>query len=348
MNRCDIARTMRGQLMRVLALSIALICAIALPVNAEQALPTATSRTLPDVRPDIDLSGDANSSTDTLQPAEATGQHRVYASLPPVFALVEQMLRGIEEFTPLQLVQPQLDCVRLYDMSDWDYIQLSNAEICVIWGEGLESFAGTLTSAESGPAVITLADAPREFAALNDELTDYDYYEHYSGENPNSHLSMERLSAALDALKESLCELYPAYAERFELNYVEARRLMDEALGELAALRESAPDALCAALYEGAPYALDELGMNWTIVYPREPASEVTGADLDEWLSQLSESGAQIVVLERQAPAELVDTLRAQGYDVRLISTLMTLNEPTLDELLSAMLTNARALCGVS
>ena len=161
-----------------------------------------------------------------------------------------RMLRGIEEFTPLQLVQPQLDCVRLYDMSDWDYIQLSNAEICVIWGEGLESFAGTLTSAESGPAVITLADAPLEYAALDDELTDYDYYEHYSGENPNSYLSMERLSAALDALKESLCELYPAYAERFELNYVEARRLMDEALGELAALRESAPDALCAALYE--------------------------------------------------------------------------------------------------
>ena len=151
---------MRGQLMRFWRCPIALICAIALPVNAEQALPTATSRTLPDVRPDIDLSGDANSSTDTLQPAEATGQHRVYASLPPVFALVEQMLRGIEEFTPLQLVQPQLDCVRLYDMSDWDYIQLSNAEICVIWGEGLESFAGTLTSAESGPAVITLADAP--------------------------------------------------------------------------------------------------------------------------------------------------------------------------------------------
>lgn len=320
------------------------MCAVVPHACAEPAQPTATVQ-LPDLRPDLDLSGDSGASADSAT-AEASGQHRIYASLPPVFALVEQLVRGIEEFTPLQLVQPQLDCIRLYDMSDWDYVQLNGAETCVVWGEGLEGFADTLTSAETGPAVITLADAPAEFDALAQDMSDYDYYEHYTGTNPNSFMSIERMSAALDALNESLCMLYPAYAERFALNYAQARELMDAALAELESLRASAPDGLCAALYEGAPYALDELGMSWTYVYPREPASDVTGADLDELLSRLSESGADVVVLERQAPAALAEAIRAQGYQVRQISTLTTLNEPTLDELLDAMLANARALCG--
>ena len=90
--------------------------------------------------------------------AETGDARRVYASTAPAFALTEVMLRGVEQFEVRQLMQPQLDCVRLYELSDWDVVQLSAAELCVVWGEGLESFAGTLTSAESGPAVITLVD----------------------------------------------------------------------------------------------------------------------------------------------------------------------------------------------
>ncbi len=324
---------------RACALLLALACATALPARAE---PTATAAVL-DLTPDLELSG--AEATDAPLPADAAGQHRIYASLPPVFALLERLVRGMEEFEPLQLVQPQLDCVRLYELSDWDYIQLSGAETCVIWGGGLESFGGALTSAESGPAVITLSDAPAEYDLAAD-MEDYDYYGHYSDANPNSYLSAARISATLDALSESLSALYPAYSEQIALNYADARALVDEALAELDALRADATDEVCAALYEGAPYALDELGLSWTYAYPREPAADVTGADLDELLTQLSATGASVAVLERQAPSALTEALRAAGYEVRLMSTLTTLNEPTLEELISALLANARALCG--
>lgn len=277
----------------------------------------------------------------------AAGQHRIIATLPPVFALVERLTRGMEEFTPLELVQPQLDCARLYELSDWDYVQLSGAEVCVMWGGGLESFGEALKSAESGPAVIELAGALDEFE-LSADAQDYDYYGHFSGANPNSYLSVQRLGEALDALSESLSALYPDYSERIAQNHEQARAQLDEAAFQIDALAGAARSGLCAALYEGAPYALEELGVSWTYAYPREPASEPTGEDLSELMARLSESGARAVALEKQAPSALVEALSGAGYEVRLMSTLMTLNEPTLEELLSALVGNARALSGAS
>ena len=276
--------------------------------------------------------------------AETGDARRVYASTAPAFALTEGMLRGVEQFEARQLMQPQLDCVRLYELSDWDVVQLSAAELCVVWGEGLESFAGTLTSAESGPAVITLADAGEDFGALAEELEDYDYYGHFSGADPHSYMSLARMDAALDALYESLALLYPELADALAANYTS----MEEQLAEAqAALRDiDAGDGAVALLVEGLPYMAQELGLSWQYVYPREPASAVEGADWDELLERLSASGAAAVALERQAPAAITEGLRGAGWEVRQVALPALMDAPTLEEYLSALLICARTLAG--
>ena len=218
-----------------------------------------------------------------------TGGHRIYASAAPTFALTEGLLRGADGFSVHQLVQPQLDCIRLYELSDWDIVQLSSAEVCIIWGK-LESFSDTLTQAETGPAVIAIADDNAEYT-LSDELVDYDYYEHFSGENPNSYMSLSHMKIALDSLYHSLCELYPDSAETFTVNYERMVKLMDEASLQLTGLNDGIKHEAVAALFEGAPYILDEVGIEWQYIYPRELASDVNGEDLTEMLELLNESG---------------------------------------------------------
>ena len=100
--------------------------------------------------------------TPTADADGETSEHRIYASAAPTFALTEGLLRGADGFSVHQLVQPQLDCIRLYELSDWDIVQLSSAEVCIIWGK-LESFSDTLTQAETGPAVIDISDDKAEY-----------------------------------------------------------------------------------------------------------------------------------------------------------------------------------------
>jgi zinc transport system substrate-binding protein len=301
---------------------------------------TAGGAALPDASDDASPSASA-ANTDSSPSSDV---QRVYASVAPVYALAEGLLRGVDGFDLRQLTQPQLDCARLYELSDWDMVQLSTSQLCIIWGQGLESYSGTLTSAQTGPAVITLEDDARDFAALDEELADYDQYGHFSGIDPHSYLSFGGMRDALDALCESMQALYPAHADEFAQNAARMRAQLDRALAEVRP--NAAPDERIAVLTEGAPYMLEELGMSWTYVYPREPASDVTHADLDELLARLNASDVSAVLIERQAPAALRQALEQAGHSVRQVSTLMTLNAPTFEEYLAALQANARAALG--
>ena len=274
-----------------------------------------------------------------------SAQHTVYATVAPVFALTEGLLRGIDDFSVSQLVQPQLDCIRLYELSDWDIVQLSSAEICVIWGHGLESFSDTLTQAESGPAIITISDEAKEYS-IDSDMSDYDYYEHYSGSNPNSYMSIEYIGNALDALYSTMSSLYPDYSDRFLSNYERMKAQIDEATAQLKTLSEAADASPAAALFEGAPYMLDELNIEWEYIYPRELASDVEGEDLTELMNVLESSNASYVVIEQQAPMSLKQALTDAGWQVKQVSTLTTLNEPTLEEYISYLLNNVEAIIG--
>ena len=48
------------------------------------------------------------------------------------------------------------------------------------------------------------------------------------------------------------------------------------------------------------------------------------GADLDDLLEALAESGAEVVLIERQAPQNLIEALESAGYTVARLDTLMT------------------------
>ena len=158
--------------------------------------------------------------------------------------------------------------------------------------------------------------------------------------------SVKDATDELIALYHSLCELYPDSAETFTVNYERMVKLMDEASLQLTGLNDGIKHEAVAALFEGAPYILDEIGIEWQYIYPRELASDINGEDLTEILELLNESGVQAVLIEQQAPTTLKRALSDAGYTVRQVSTLTTLNKPTLEEYIDVIASNAHAAIG--
>ncbi|MBR4443710.1 MAG: hypothetical protein IKS52_10640, partial [Clostridia bacterium] len=72
---------------------------------------------------------------------------------------------------------------------------------------------------------------------------------------------------------------------------------------------------------------------------------EQYGADLDDLLEALETSGAEVILIERQAPQNLVETLEAAGYTVARLDTLMThAADGDAEAYERAMLGNAEAI----
>lgn len=248
---------------------------------------------------------------------------QVYASFYPIYALSGLVLDDISGIRLKCLVQPQDDCLRLYDLSDWDASVLAyDADAIIIGGNGLESFESALyTFGDDGPAVITATYGLSLFNDDGDADIDGDTG-HLSDANPHLYMSITGARSMLGVIAEALAELYPNWADEIAAN---AQRADDE----LAALRDEAK-AICAdaeggkviLMNEALIYPALEYGLSVAYRYDRESGTTLYGTGLSDAIAAFDETSARVILIEKQAPAELVQALEEAGYTVALIDIM--------------------------
>lgn len=256
-----------------------------------------------------------------IEQIEETEQ--IYASFYPIYALSGLVLEDISGVRLKCLVQPQDDCLRLYDLSDWDASVLAyDADAVIIGGNGLESFENALyTFGDGGPAVITATYGLSLFNDDGEAGIDGDTG-HLSDANPHLYMSITGARSMLGVIAEALEELYPDKAGEIAAN---AQR----AGGELAALRDEAK-AICAEteggkvilMNEALIYPALEYGLTVAYRYDRESGTTLYGTNLEDAVAAFDETGAKVILIEKQAPTELVRALEDAGYTVALIDIM--------------------------
>ena len=249
---------------------------------------------------------------------EAEKELTIYASFYPVYALAAAIVSDIPGMRLHQLVQPQDGCLRNYTLSDWDLYTASNADALILAGSGLESFADTVSSlGENGPAVArvlgSLVLRTEEWGSA-----------HFSGVNPWLFLSVEGARQISEAIAANMLELDPACENLYLANLHAADERLSALKTEMADILAGANlTAPVAVLHEGLFYLADEWSLNVVTAIERESGDTLS----EEALETLSQSGARVVLIEKQSPEALVKRLEADGYRVALIDTLSTGNE---------------------
>lgn len=267
---------------------------------------------------------------------EAEKELTIYASFYPVYALAAAIVSDIPGMRLHQLVQPQDGCLRNYTLSDWDLYTASNADALILAGSGLESFADTVSSlGENGSAVA------RVLGSLVLRTEEWGS-EHFSGVNPWLFLSVEGARQISEAIAANMLELDPACENLYLANLHAADERLSALKTEMADILAGANlTAPVAVLHEGLFYLADEWSLNVVTAIERESGDTLS----EEALETLSQSGARVVLIEKQAPEALVKRLEADGYRAALIDTLSTGNETMgADGYYAAMKNNARAL----
>lgn len=278
--------------------------------------------------------------------APASQEIYVYATFFPIYALTDAVMRGVPNARLHCLVQPQDGCLRDYRLSDWDVALLSkSADAVIMGGRGLESFESALFAwGESGPAVSAVLYNLRLYNQ-EDPGTDDEQQSHLIGANPHLYMSVEGAKEIVQSVSAMLVSLDPAYAERYAAN-------TETALAELDALQARANALLadCAGrrvilMNEALIYAAEDYGLEVAEWIDREPGTGLYDDSLQACLERLAGAEAEVVLIERQAPARLTEALEAAGYAVARIDILSTHREKEgFDAYIGAQTANAEAV----
>lgn len=270
----------------------------------------------------------------------------LYATCYPLYALTEALIQGVPEMELHCLIAPQDGCIRSYSLSDWDlYLLAYGADAVIAGGRGLESFESTLYAlGDQGPAVVAalynleLYNQDEEAAAAEDAS-------HLTGANPHLYLSADGAARICEALAFYMTQLDPDYADIYSQNLevvLERLEALAAEISQIAAGWEGSPVAL---MHEALIYPAREMGLEVACWIDRESGTDLYESELSACLEELSQSGARVVLLEKQAPLHLVDALSEAGYAVARLDVLSTLREDMGSQAyFDALLENARAV----
>ncbi|MBR6029586.1 MAG: zinc ABC transporter substrate-binding protein [Clostridia bacterium] len=185
----------------------------------------------------------------------------VAASFYPIYLLALNLTDGIDSLSVVNIAPPQTGCLHDYQLSVSDMKALSQADVLLINGAGMESFLTEVASSFPG---LKLVDASVGIPLLPSESGETEF-------NPHIWLSAANALAMAVNLAEGLMEAFPEEAEAIAANRdAYAARL--EALD--AELRDGLKDVKrrdIVTFHEAFPYFAEAYGLRVAAVVALDP-----------------------------------------------------------------------------
>lgn len=263
----------------------------------------------------------------------------IYASFKPIYALLSGIVSDVPLLKVECLTQPLYGCPRSYSLSDWDIAKLSLADAVFLGGRGLESFADSLEGADLAVVevmgTLPLLGEDEEVPEGDDEAS------HFKGANPWAWLGVESAKGMCEAMAAAMIQLDPKYEDLYYANLEKMSQRLDELKTAMAGLIKADKPSV-AIMHEGLKYLSDELGLEAVATVERESGEDMDEKAAIEAFEKIKASGADVALIEKQAPAKLVRNLKENGISVALIDTLCDC--ASADDYFDGMLANARAV----
>lgn len=259
---------------------------------------------------------------------EPPEQIAIYATFYPIYALADLVAKDIPDLELHCLVQPQDGCLRSYALSDWDlYLLLYAANGVLAGGSGLESFSERLE------------ELSEDYFSLAEVFYGLDLYEgtgtagedgeggHFNGGNPHLYLSVDGALQIVESIAASMSVLDAKYTDLYASNLAQAQAKLESLKTEITERTSVCKSQKAALMNEVLIYPAQDYGMEVACWIERESGEGLYGENLQNAIEQIRSSGAEVVLIERQAPKALVDALEAAGFAVAKLDTLSTHSE---------------------
>lgn len=256
---------------------------------------------------------------------------KIVTSFYPVYITTLNIAGGIPGVTLTSMTQPLTGCLHAYQLTPADIAGLSEADIFVINGAGMESFLEK-----------TVAQLPRLKIINASEGIELIKGEHEV--NPHVWLSITNAMRQVANITRGLAVSDPAHADGY-------RRNAGIYLRKLAGLEAELQDGLkdirrrdIITLHDAFPYFAREYNLRVVTVIEKEPGSEPGARDLAEITDIIRKEGYRVLFVEPQSSRKSAETIaRETGVTISVLDPVVT-GPMVPDAYLTIMQQNLRQL----
>lgn len=245
----------------------------------------------------------------------ATGKTLTIAtSFYPMYIASINIAKDVPGVKVVNMTQPTTGCLHDYQLKPDDLKTLSEAQIFVVNGAGMESFMDKVVQQLPD---LKIVEASKGIQLIKGEGEE--------GDNPHVWVSISNAIQEVKNIGLQLAALDPDHAGQYNANtsaYVE----------KLEALRVKMHQALDGAknrdiitFHEAFPYFAREFNLNIVTVIEREPDSQPSAAELADTINTVNKYKIKALFAEPQYPAKAAETIaRETGARVFILDPVVT------------------------
>jgi len=222
----------------------------------------------------------------------------IATSFYPMYLAAINITKDVPGVKVVNMTQPATGCLHDYQLKPDDLKTLSEAQIFIVNGAGMESFMDKVVNQLPNLKII---DASKGIPLIKGDGEE--------GGNPHLWVSVSNAIQQVKNIGLQLAALDPDHAAQYSANttaYVD----------KLEALRAKMHQALddvkkrdIITFHEAFPYFAQEFNLNIVAVIEREPGSEPSAAELAETIETVKKSKIKALFAEPQYPVKAAETI---------------------------------------
>ncbi len=184
----------------------------------------------------------------------------IAVSFYPIYIFTANLVEGIDSLTVTCMAEQSSGCLHDYTLTARDAKLLSDADVFVINGAGLEGFLPDITETEEDLPIIDSSSGIELICSHHHEEED-EHHSHNHENNAHIWLSVENAKKQVLNIKNGLVEIYPSYEKQITANYENYIQRLNDLSVELEKTYEAAQGEKIITFHGAYEYMANESGL---------------------------------------------------------------------------------------
>lgn len=290
-----------------------------------------------------------NNSAKSNNSTESNNKLTIVTSFYPMYISTLNIVKDIPNVEVLNMTTPQTGCLHDYSLSTKDLKTLSNADILIINGAGMESFLDDVIDEYSDLKIIEASKGIDliEDTEHDDHTEDHDHEDHDHDVNPHVWVSISKNIEEVSNIAEELSSLDPNHANEYQHNANEYIAKLENLKTEMHSTLDNIAHKDIITFHEAFPYFAEEFGLNIVGVIEIEPDSEPSAKEVENIISIINEKNIKALFTEPQYSSKIADTIAKEtGASIYTLDPIVTgdSNEKAYNDYIIKMQENLNTL----
>jgi len=250
----------------------------------------------------------------------------IVTSFYPMYITTINITDNIKDVEVTNLTAPTTGCLHDYQISTADMIKLSNADILIVNGDGMESFIEKAINTYPNLKIVNASQNIRENYKEQEEheetSEDHDH-------EINSHywVSPTLYIEQINNIKNELIKIDPKNKSQYESNASEYIKKIEILRAEMHEELDKKEKKNIVTFHEAFEFFADEFGLNVVAVIEREPGTTPSSKEVADIINIINEKEVQAVFVEPQYSRSAADVIsRETGVKIYNLDPIVTGN----------------------